>query len=252
MDINGKTVLVTGGARGIGQACAHSFSAAGAKVMVADILSCSETIELCTRNGGVAQETYLDVTEPDSSVAAVAEVVQAFGQLDALVNNAALYGGLKSGRFDELQESDWDAAMTVNVKGVWNCCKAAVPALRQAGGGSIVNIASMAATYGTPFMLHYVTSKAAVLGLTRGLARELGRDKIRVNSVAPSAVVTEGTHEFFAAKADRALEQVKGIQALQDNLQASDLAGAIGFLIGDGGRFVTGQTISVDGGAVMH
>jgi NAD(P)-dependent dehydrogenase (short-subunit alcohol dehydrogenase family) len=93
------------------------------------------------------------------------------GRLDALVNNAALYGGLKTGRFEELAEREWDAVMTVNVKGIWNCCKAAVPAMRQLGAGSIVNMASMAGTYGAPFMLHYTTSKAAVIGLTRGLAR---------------------------------------------------------------------------------
>ena len=99
--------------------------------------------------------------------------------------------------------------MAVNVKGIWNCCKAAVPAMRQAGGGSIVNIASLAATYGMPFALHYTTSKAAVIGLTRGLARELGRDGIRVNALAPSAVLTEGTREFFGDKLDRALDVIK-------------------------------------------
>src|SRR5437016_8454389 len=103
--------------------------------------------------------------------------LDAFGHIDALVNNAALYGGLKGGRFDSISETDWDAAMTVNVKGIWNCCKAVVPAIRQARGGSIVNIASLVATYGMPFGLHYTTSKAAVIGLTRGLARELGREQ---------------------------------------------------------------------------
>ena len=113
---------------------------------------------------------------------------RAFGRIDALINNAALYGALHGGRFDAIDEAEWDAAMAVNVKGIWNCCKAAVPAMRTAGGGSIINIASLAATYGMPFGLHYTTSKAAVIGLTRGLARELGRDRIRVNALAPSAV----------------------------------------------------------------
>ena len=98
--------------------------------------------------------------------------LQAFGRVDALINNAALYGALHGGRFDAIDEAEWDAAMAVNVKGIWNCCKAAVPAMRKAGGGSIVNIASLAATYGMPYGLHYTTSKAAVIGLTRGLARE--------------------------------------------------------------------------------
>jgi 3-oxoacyl-[acyl-carrier protein] reductase len=142
--------------------------------------------------------------------------------------------------------------MAVNVKGVWNCCKAIVPALRRTGGGSIVNIASLAATYGMPFALHYTTSKAAVIGLTRGLARELGRDNIRVNAVAPSDVVTEGTREFFAEKTEKALEVIKAGQALAQTLSPSDLVGTVHWLVADASRFVTGQTIAVDGGTVMH
>ena len=125
--------------------------------------------------------------------------------------------------------------MAVNVKGIWNCCKAAVPAMRpRAGGGSIVNIASLAATYGMPYGLHYTTSKAAVIGLTRGLARELGRDRIRVNALAPSAVMTEGTREFFGAKLDRALETIKASQTIQRNLMPSDLTGTVA--VADVGR----------------
>ena len=152
--------------------------------------------------------------------------VNAFGRIDALINNAALYGSLRGGRFDAIAEPDWDAAMSVNVKGVWNCCKAVVPAMRQAGGGSIVNMASLAATYGMPFGLHYTTSKAAVIGLTRGLARELGRDRIRVNALAPSAVLTEGTQEFFGDKLDRALDVIKVGQSIQRTLAPSDVVGA--------------------------
>jgi 3-oxoacyl-[acyl-carrier protein] reductase len=182
--------------------------------------------------------------------------MRAFGRLDALINNAALYGALHGGRFDAIDEAEWDAAMAVNVKGIWNCCKAAVPAMRQSvhegtGGGSIVNIASLAATYGMPYGLHYTTSKAAVIGLTRGLARELGRDRIRVNALAPSAVVTEGTREFFGAKLDRALETIKSQQTIQRNLMPPDLAGTVLWLISDASGFVTGQTIAVDGGTVM-
>ncbi len=119
------------------------------------------------------------------------------------------------------------------------------------GGGSIVNIASLAATYGMPFGLHYTTSKAAVIGLTRGLARELGRDRIRVNALAPSAVITEGTREFFGARVERALETIKSSQTIQRNLMPEDLAGTVLWLISDASGFVTGQTIAVDGGTVM-
>ena len=141
--------------------------------------------------------------------------------------------------------------MAVNVRGIWNCCKATVPAMRTAGGGSIINLASLAATYGMPFALHYTTSKTAVIGLTRGLARELGRDRIRVNALAPSAVVTEGTREFFGQRLDRALETIKAGQTIQRNLMPEDLVGTVMWLVSDASSFVTGQTIAVDGGTVM-
>jgi p-cumic alcohol dehydrogenase len=198
-----------------------------------------------------AISTRLDVADMASVEAMVAAALNAFGRIDGLVNNAALYGSLRGGRFNQIPEQDWDAAMTVNVKGIWNCCKAVVPAMRQAGGGSIVNIASLAATYGMPFALHYTTSKAAVIGLTRGLARELGRDNIRVNAVAPSAVMTEGTREFLADKLDRGLEVIRAGQSIQRTLEPADLSGTIAWLLGDGSGFVTGQTIAVDGGTVM-
>ena len=167
------------------------------------------------------------------------------------INNAALYGALRGGRFDAIAEADWEAAMSVNVKGIWNCCKAVVSAMRQAGGGSIINLASLAATYGMPFALHYTTSKAAVIGLTRGLARELGRYGIRVNALAPSAVLTDGTREFFGDKAGRALEVIKTGQSIQRNLTPPDLVGAVIWLVSDASCFVTGQTIAIDGGTVM-
>jgi NAD(P)-dependent dehydrogenase (short-subunit alcohol dehydrogenase family) len=123
--------------------------------------------------------------------------------------------------------------------------------MRRNGGGSIVNIASLAATYGMPYALHYTTSKAAVIGLTRGLARELGRDSIRVNAVAPSAVQTEGTREFFAEKLERALETIRAGQAIARTLQPGDVTGTVLWLLSDASQFVTGQTIAVDGGTVL-
>jgi len=186
------------------------------------------------------------------SVQAMADgTAERFGRIDVLVNNAALYASLKGGRFEKIDEAEWDATMRVNVKGIWHCCKAVVPEMRKAGGGSIINIASLAATYGTPFALHYTTSKAAVIGLTRGLARELGRDNIRVNSIAPSAVLTEGTKEFFGEKLDRALQVIAGGQSIQRNLHAEDIAGTVLWLASGQSGFVTGQTIAVDGGTVM-
>ena len=256
LDVQDKVVAITGAARGLGQEFACSLAAAGARIVAGDINDCAETLDLVRNAGREAVGVRLDVTDPASAQAMVEAGTRTFGRLDALINNAALYGALHGGRFDGIDEAEWDAAMAVNVKGIWNCCKAAVPAMRQsiaqgAGGGSIVNIASLAATYGMPYGLHYTTSKAAVIGLTRGLARELGRDRIRVNALAPSAVMTEGTREFFGAKLDRALDAIKTGQTIQRNLQPSDLAGTMLWLISDASGFVTGQTIAVDGGTVM-
>src|SRR3954452_8480037 len=251
MDVRDKIVAITGAARGLGQEFATSMAAAGARVVVGDINDCAETLDRVRQAGAEGIGVKLDVTDAGSAHAMIDAGVQAFGQVDALVNNAALYGALHGGRFDAIDEAEWDAAMAVNVKGIWNCCKAAVPAMRHAGGGSIVNIASLAATYGMPYGLHYTTSKAAVIGLTRGLAGEVGRDRIRVNALAPSAVITEGTREFFGDKFDRALDTIKAGQTIQRNLVPQDLVGAVMWLVSDASGFVTGQTIAVDGGTVM-
>jgi p-cumic alcohol dehydrogenase len=251
MDVRDKVVAITGAARGLGQEFARTLSAAGARIVVADINDCTETLDLVKDAGQEGLGVKLDVTDPGSARAMVDAAVQKFGPLDALINNAALYGALHGGRFDQIDDGEWDACMAVNVKGIWNCCKAAVPAMKRAGGGSIVNIASLAATYGMPYGLHYTTSKAAVIGLTRGLARELGRDRIRVNALAPSAVITEGTREFFGDKLDRALDAIKSQQTIQRNLVPQDLAGTVLWLVSDASGFVTGQTIAVDGGTVM-
>ena len=174
---------------------------------------------------------------------------QSFGQIDVLVNNAALYGGLKGARFELLEEAQWDAVMNVNVKGVWNACRAIVQPMRDSGGGSIINIASLAAVYGLPYGLDYVASKAAVIGMTRGMARELGRDRIRVNAVAPSAVMTEGTEEFFGEKLEKAKKVIASGQVIPRNLETSDVTGTVLYLASDASAFVTGQTHMVDGGS---
>jgi 3-oxoacyl-[acyl-carrier protein] reductase len=252
MGVEGKVVLVTGAARGIGREYAVQLAEAGAKVVVGDVSDVRETVELAGASGRSCIGARLDVTDQDSARAAVDLALEKYGQLNAIVNNAALYGALKGGRFDTIAPDEWDAAMNVNVKGIWICCKAAVPALRKFGGGSIINIASLAATYGMPYGLHYTTSKGAVIGLTRGLARELGPENIRVNAIAPSAVLTEGTQEFFGAKAEKTLEVVRLGQSIRRSLQPADVAGAVLWLVSDASAFTTGQTIAVDGGTVFH
>ena len=249
--LDGKTIVITGAGRGLGQAYALACAAHGASVVAADMLDCAATVAGIEAEGGRAIGVGLDVRDEGSAAAMAEAAAAAFGRIDGLVNNAALYGTLTGGRFDAIDPGEWDDAMAVNVKGIWNCCKAVVPALRAAGGGAIVNIASLAATYGMPYALHYTTSKGAVIGLTRGLAREIGRDRIRVNAVAPSAVTTEGTREFFGAKHDTALDVIRSGQTLQRNLAAEDVVGTVLWLLSDASAFVTGQTVAVDGGTVF-
>lgn len=248
--LDGKTVLVTGAARGLGRAYCEAAAAEGARLVAGDLSDCGETIAAVERAGGEAIGVPLDVADAASCEQAVAAAVERFGRLDGLVNNAALYAGLHSGPFDQIDPEEWEATMRVNVTGVYHMCRAAVAPMRERDTASIVNISSLAAVYGLPNALHYTTSKAAVLGITRGLARELGRYWIRVNAVAPSAVLTEGTDAFFADGRDRALGVIAGGQALRRNLEPADVAGTVVHLLSDESRFVTAQTLMVDGGTI--
>ncbi|MEE3287440.1 MAG: SDR family NAD(P)-dependent oxidoreductase [Pseudomonadota bacterium] len=251
MQLNDKTVVVTGGARGLGRAYCESLAAEGANVVAADIRDTQATVDSVTSAGGSAIGVDLDVAQMDSCEAMAQAAVESFGGIDSLINNAALYGDISGGRFDQIPDEQWNKVMNVNIKGIWQCCKACVPHIRTAGGGTIVNISSLAATYGMPYALDYAMSKAAVIGMTRSLARELGRDWIRVNSVAPSAVLTEGTEDYMGEKQEKALEVIAGNQSLRANLEPKDMVGTILFLVSDGSRFITGQTIMVDGGTTL-
>lgn len=246
-----KVVVVTGGGRGLGQAYAIEAARLGAKVVAGDVLDCGNTIRQIKAAGGSAIGVGLDVTQMATATAMAESAMETFGAIDVLINNAALYGALTGGKFDMLDEDEWDRTMDVNVKGIWNCCKAVVPYMKTAGRGSIINVASLAATYGLPFALHYTTSKAAVIGMTRGLARELGRNEIRVNAIAPTAVLTEGTSEFFGDKTDGAMETIMQDQSLKRNPTPDDMVGTVMWLASDASGFVTGQTIAIDGGTVM-
>ena len=251
MQLNDKTVVVTGGARGLGRAYCESLAAEGANVVAADIRDTQAPVDSVTSAGGNAIGVDLDVAQMDSCEAMAQAAVESFGGIDSLINNAALYGDISGGRFDQIPDEQWNKVMNVNIKGIWQCCKACVPHIRTAGGGTIVNISSLAATYGMPYALDYAMSKAAVIGMTRSLARELGRDWIRVNSVAPSAVLTEGTEDYMGEKREKALAVIAGNQSLRANLEPKDMVGTILFLVSDASRFITGQTIMVDGGTTL-
>jgi NAD(P)-dependent dehydrogenase (short-subunit alcohol dehydrogenase family) len=250
MQLENKVAIVTGAARGLGRAYAEALAAEGAAVVAADLNDCQDTVAAITTAGGRAVATQVDVADSQSCDAMASLAVDAFGQVDILINNAALYAGLKGARFEQLDEAQWDRVMQVNIKGTWLTSRAVVGAMRTSGdGGSIINIASLAAVFGLPYGLDYVASKAAVIGMTRGMARELGPDHIRVNAVAPSAVMTEGTEEFFGEKFEKAKTVIAANQLIPRNLETEDLTGTIIYLASDASRFVTGQTHMVDGGS---
>jgi NAD(P)-dependent dehydrogenase (short-subunit alcohol dehydrogenase family) len=174
--LEGRVAIVTGGARGIGAAYAKALAAEGARVCAADVLDAKPVADAIKKAGGQAIAMHCDVSDPKSVQAMVASTVKAFGKLDILINNAALFASLHQKHFMEISSEEWDMLMAVNVRGVFECVKAAVPEMRKNKYGKIVNIASGTVFKGTPMLLHYVTSKAAVVGMTRCMARELGDD----------------------------------------------------------------------------
>ena len=251
MELSEKVVIITGAARGLGQTYARRFAGLGSRVAVCDVRDCAETVAQCREAGGEAIGFETDVTGTASTEAMAARTLDAFGRIDVLINNAALFGSLRFAPFDKLDEAEWDATMSVNVKGIWHCSRAVVPAMRDAGGGSIINISSLAAIYGMPNGLHYTTSKAAVIGLTRGLAREVGRFDIRVNAVAPNVVDTEAAGEFFGDKKEKLMEATTAQMSIRKPVEADDLFGTMLYLASDQSSRTTGQTIMVDGGTVF-
>ena len=246
-----KTVVITGAARGLGRAYAEAFAADGANLVVGDLRDCDETLKALRNAGAQAEAAETDVTSAESCANLARLAEDRFGRIDVLINNAALYGSLTFAPFEQLDEAEWDRVMAVNVKGIWNMCRAVMPAMRARESSSIVNVSSLAATYGMPNGLHYTTSKAAVIGLTRGLAREVGRWGVRVNSVAPNVVNTEATGEVFGDKRDRVVEVTQSQQAIRRGLEPEDIVGTVLFLAGEQSRMTTGQTVMVDGGTVL-
>ncbi len=246
--LNDHTIIVTGAATGIGQAFALGAAAHGAHVMVADMNAADQTMDLIKSQGGRASYARVDVSD-EASVKAMAEAaLKATGRIDGLINNAAYFREVKLTPFEELDPLIWDRIFQVNVKGVWLCCKAVMPAMRTRHSGSIVNIASVVAVAGQPGYLHYVATKGAVLSMTKGLAKECGKDGVRCNVIAPGFVITDATK-------NRPIEWQQSFlkaRALSREQRPDDLVGTALYLLSDLAGFVSGQTIVVDGGHIMY
>jgi NAD(P)-dependent dehydrogenase (short-subunit alcohol dehydrogenase family) len=244
--LDGKVAVVTGAAQGIGNAIVRGLAAEGAQIVVADLQRAEEA---AAELDGVG--LTVDVADEAQVERMVGDVVERCGRLDILVNNAGLYASLAMRPFTEIPVDEWRRVMDVNVLSMFLTCRAAVPKMREQGGGRIVNISSGTAFRGVPFVLHYVTSKGAIVSFTRALARELGRDGVLVNCVAPGFTMSTGVEEH--PEVIEALRDVSiSARTLQRDQQPEDVVGAVVFLCGPGAEFVTGQTIVIDGGQYFH
>ncbi len=248
--LDGKTAIVTGAGRGLGAAYARALAIEGAAVTAADIVDTRTTVETITAAGGRAIGVSCDVTDTAQIATMVEATIEAFGGVDILINNAARVVDFDHGSFLDIDEAEWDSVMRVNTRGAFSCVKAVAPIMRKAGHGKIVNISSGTVFKGTPWMLHYVSSKGAVVAFTRALARELGDDGICVNALAPGLTMSEAieaSDQFTDNK-----QANLAARAIKRDEQPEDLIGAMLFLCSSDSDFVTGQTLVVDGGAAMH
>jgi NAD(P)-dependent dehydrogenase (short-subunit alcohol dehydrogenase family) len=236
--LEGKVAIVTGGAQGIGAAIVSGLEAAGATVVVAD---------LNPPEGGIRA----DVASEEDVSAMVEETLERHGRIDVLVNNAGLYASLEMRAFTEIPLEEWNRVMEVNVASMFLMCRAVVPVMREAGGGKIVNISSGTPFRGVPFLLHYVTSKGAIVALTRALAKELGRDSIHVNCVAPGFTMSDGVKSH-----PEVIEKLRDVSVASRTIQRDqvpeDVVGAVVFLCKPAADFITGQTMVIDGGQYFH
>ncbi len=245
--IDGKVAIVTGGARNIGAVYATALAAEGARVVVADVLDGSAAVQAIRDAGGEAVHVEVDVSREDDTQRMAEAAMDAFGRIDVLVNNAAIYVSIQRRPFHEISAEEWDRVTAVNIKGVFLCAKAVFPHMRDQGGGRIINISSNTVMAGTPNFLHYVASKSALIGMTRSMAREMGSHGISVNAIAPGLVEHEGQSLPPELSASRV-----SARSIRRRQTPDDLTGAVLYLAASDSDFVTGQTLVVDGGDILY
>jgi 3-oxoacyl-[acyl-carrier protein] reductase len=248
--LDGKTVIVTGGARGLGRAFCLAMAEEGANIVIADILleEAEQTAAEIRAKGGSAIWLKVDVTSEKDTLHMAEEMVKQFGRIDILVNNAAMVYGITRKPFTEVPIAEWDKLMTVNLKGPFLCSRAVFPQMQKQGKGKIINIASETAFTGSKNTIHYVTSKGGIISFTRALTVEVGPYGICVNTIAPGFTDTEAARTWIGdmAKYDVSRTPLRRLE------QPQDLIGAAIFLASDESDFITGQALVVDGGRYMH
>jgi len=243
-----RVAIVTGGGHGIGKAYARRLAEEGAAVVIAE-LDAPAGERVAAEVGGLAVRT--DVSEEASVAEMARRTLERYGRIDILVNNAAIFATVPMSRapFDEIDPAEWDRMMAVNLRGTWLACRAVIPQMRKQRYGKIINISSGTALKGSASRIHYVTSKAGIIGFTRTLAMEVGKDNICVNCIAPGSTLSEENADEALVKYRQAAASTRALQRLQ---RPEDLVGAVAFFASSDSDFITGQTLVVDGGAHMH
>jgi NAD(P)-dependent dehydrogenase (short-subunit alcohol dehydrogenase family) len=251
MRFKDKVAIVTGAETGIGKAIAQRLASEGATVVLADVADAGPVARAIAEEGGKALALRTDVADEVAVQETVECTVREFGRVDILVNNAAIAASIQLRPFEQITVAEWRRMQDVNAMGPFLCARAVAPHMRKQQYGRIVNITSGTAFKGAPFMLDYVSSKGAVMTMTRSLARELGKDFVTVNAVSPGYTLSEGNlgnKDFLATYREAAINT----RALPRDAWPADIVGAVAFLASDDASFISGQILAVDGGSVYH
>ena len=251
MRFKDKVVIITGAGQGIGKVYAEKFAEEGAKVVIAEYneVTGKKAADEIAGRGYEAWFLKTDVSDEQNTQAMAKGTIDKYGRIDILINNAAIFATLGFKPYDQIPVEEWDRVMTVNLRGLWLCCKAVVPFMKEQKKGKIINTSSSAWDTGRPLYLHYITSKAGIVGFTRGLAREVGDWNINVNCVSYAGIVTEIERESFPPEAQK---MVMGQQCIKRPPVPEELAGTVMFLASEDSDFLSGQTIHPNGGFYFH